>query len=116
LQYNLFHVGGQIADRLGETKQARRQAVPLELTVCAKCTPKRPELCAAIQDLCQIYGSRLQLTELSCMSACDEAAAVFIDMDFYPEMTAARLRTKIKYLLGDSAYNDVTSADLQYAR
>jgi hypothetical protein len=50
------------------------------------------------------------------MSACDEPSAMFIDMDFYPEMTAGRLRTKITYLLGDRAYSDGASADRQYAR
>jgi NADH:ubiquinone oxidoreductase subunit E len=90
--------------------------VALELTVCARCLPQAPELCAAIQDLCQTYGGQLLLTELSCIGSCDEGQAVFIDMDFCPDITASRLRTKIKYLLGDSPYSNTAGTGASYAR
>lgn len=67
----------------------------LELTLCRRCTGRRPDFRTAVTRLCARYGPALELTELDCMAACDDEPAVMLGFEYHPRLSAEELEARV---------------------
>lgn len=74
---------------------------PLSLTLCALCARSRPDFAAMIERLQKEFPEELRVVSLSCMAACDEVPAVMIETDYFPQISAQELRSRVITLIKD---------------
>jgi len=65
--------------------------MPVQLTLCRRCTRNRPEFRRTLAQLANNYPHDLAVEELECMAACDDVPAIMIETDYYPRVPPTEL-------------------------
>lgn len=92
-------IGRSRGDEVALPEPGKNDRMPLQLTMCSRCSRNRPEFLRTVAQLAATYRDRLMVVEVECMAACDEGPAVMLDYDYHSHVTPADLQSLVARLI-----------------
>nr|WP_044199475.1 NAD(P)H-dependent oxidoreductase subunit E [Oscillochloris trichoides] len=69
--------------------------MPLQLTLCRLCARSRPDFLRMVNQLAAEYPGKIEVIELDCMAACDDAPSVMVATKYYAHVAPQQLAAMV---------------------